>query len=110
MPFARPELPYRPSRGIYCGSSLKSVIEPKPRTEEKRKFPLSGLFSETGPESGAWGTQDMVEPVLLQAAKERGVDARFYTECLGVKQDGEKVTATLKSREMAPHILLRPPT
>lgn len=87
------------SMGIYSGQSLKSVIEPKPRSEKKRTFPLASLFSEVGPESGAFATQDMVEPVLLKYAKERGVDVRFYTECLGVEQDEEKVTATLKDRE-----------
>jgi putative polyketide hydroxylase len=86
-----------PSMGIYSGSSVKEVIDPKPR-KEKRPIPFAGLMSETGPESGAWGTLDMVEPVLLQRAKERGVDARFFTECVCVEQDGEKVTATLKDR------------
>lgn len=88
-----------PSMGIYSGQSLKSVIESKPRSEKKRTFPLMSLFSEVGPESGTFVTQDMAEPVLLKYAKERGVDARFYTECLGVEQDEEKVTATLKNRE-----------
>ena len=84
------------SMGIYSGTSVKEVIDPKPRKEGKRPFPFIGLFSETGPESGAWGTLDVVEPVLLQAAKERGVDTRFHTECLGVEQDEEGVMATLR--------------
>ena len=40
----------------------------------------------------------MIEPVLLKVAKEKGVDARFNTECLGVRHDEEKVTVTLKDR------------
>jgi 2-polyprenyl-6-methoxyphenol hydroxylase-like FAD-dependent oxidoreductase len=87
-----------PSNGIYTGTStLKDVIGPKPR-KEKRPFPFASLFTEQGPETGAWGTLDVVEPVLLHAALERGVDTRFFTECLGIEQDEEKVTATLKDR------------
>lgn len=87
-----------PSMGIYSGTTLKEVIESKPRSEKVRKFPLAGLSESTGPERGQFVTQDMIEPVLLKAAKERGVDARFYTECVGVDQDEEKATATLRDR------------
>jgi putative polyketide hydroxylase len=86
-----------PSKGIYSGPSVQEVIFPK-RREEKRPFPLAGLFSETGPESGAFVTLDMIEPVLFQAAKDRGVDTRFSTDCLGVEQDDQKVTVTLNNR------------
>ena len=87
------------TKGIYTGQSLKEVIEPKPRTEGNGKFPLAGLFASISPVNGAFVTQDMLEPVLAQAAKERGVEIKFYTECVGVEQDGESVTATLKDRE-----------
>lgn len=40
----------------------------------------------------------MIEPVLFQAAKDRGVDTKFSTECLNVEQDEGKVTVTLKDR------------
>jgi 2-polyprenyl-6-methoxyphenol hydroxylase-like FAD-dependent oxidoreductase len=88
-----------PSMGMYSGTSLTSIIETKPRSEKKRNFPLAGLFSTIGPEAGAFGTQDMIEPVLLQVAKEGGVDARFYTECVSISQDEKTVTATLRNRE-----------
>lgn len=86
------------SVGIFPGESLKKMVENKPRKEGKRSFPLMGLFSGIGPEAGQFVTQDMMEPVLLRVAKERGVDARFNTECLSVEQDEEKVTASLKNR------------
>ena len=87
------------SMGIFSGCSLKEVIEVKPRREGPRKFPLSGLLETISPESGTFVTQDMSEPVLVDVARERGGDVRFYTECVGVDQDGDGVTATLKDRE-----------
>ncbi|CAF1247093.1 unnamed protein product [Adineta steineri] len=91
------------SMGIYTGTSLKEVIESKPRKEEGKKFPLARLFTSLSPVTGAWGTQDMVEPVLLGTARERGVDARFNTECLNVEQNEDGVKATLHRRDEDTH-------
>lgn len=88
-----------PSMGILSGYSLKEVIEAKPRTEGPRKFPLTGLLAPISPVSGTFVTQDMIEPVLVDVARERGGDVSFYTECVGVEQDRDSVTATLKDRE-----------
>ena len=87
------------SVGIYSGSSLKQVIEAKPRTEGPRKFPLIGIVEQISPVRGTFVTQDMIEPVLVDVAKERRGDVRFNTECLSVKQDGDSVTVNLKDRE-----------
>jgi 2-polyprenyl-6-methoxyphenol hydroxylase-like FAD-dependent oxidoreductase len=95
-----------PSMGIYTGTSLKEVIESKPRKEGSRKFPLAGLFTSFSPVTGAWVTQDMIEPVVLEAAREQGVDARFCTECLDVEQDEDGVTATLHRRDENTHTYL----
>ncbi|MCJ1227039.1 hypothetical protein MMC12_003694 [Toensbergia leucococca] len=87
------------SMGILSGHTLKEVIEARPRTTGPRKFPLSGLLAPISPVSGTFVTQDMIEPVLVDVARERRGDVRFYTECLSVEQDGDGVTATLKDRE-----------
>ena len=87
------------SMGIYSGHSLKEVIEAKKRKEGHRKVPLTGLFAPVSPVNGTFVTQDMIEPVLVDVARERGGNVRFYTECVSVEQDGESVTATLKDRE-----------
>ena len=90
------------SWGIYSGTSLKDVIEGKKRRGEKPSKGIPGFakdWAEFAPEQGTFVTQDMSEPVLLEAARERGGDVRFYTECLGVSQDNDKVTARLKDRE-----------
>lgn len=87
------------SKGILSGNTLKEVIEARPRAEGPTKFPLAGLLASISPVSGTFVTQDMIEPVLVDVARQRGGDVRFYTECLGIEQDGDSVTATLKDRE-----------
>ncbi|KAJ8063600.1 hypothetical protein OCU04_007469 [Sclerotinia nivalis] len=85
--------------GIHRGQSLKEVIEAKKRTEGPRKFPLAGLMDSISPVRGTFVTQDILEPVLVDVARKRGNDLRFYTECVGIQQDDDGITATLKDRE-----------
>jgi putative polyketide hydroxylase len=87
------------SRGIHTGSSLKEVIETKPRTKESSNIPFTGLFASLSPVGGTFVTQDMIEPVLVDEARKRGVDVKFYTKCVGVEQDDASVMATLHDRE-----------
>ncbi|MCJ1382620.1 hypothetical protein MMC17_005733 [Xylographa soralifera] len=87
------------SMGIYSGHSLKEVIESIPRKEVPRKVPFAGVAASISPVVGTFVTQDMIEPVLADVARERGADVRFHTECFGVEQNRDGVTATLKDRE-----------
>lgn len=87
------------SFGIYRGTSLKEVVEPKPRTKGERKLPFKGLTASLSPVTGPFVTQDMIEPVLLDTAKDRGVDVKFFTECVRVEQKEDSVTATLIDRK-----------
>ena len=84
--------------GIHIGLSLKEVIEAKPRREGPRKLPLSGLLASISPEEGTFVTQDMIEPVLVDVARENGGDVLFNTECLGTEQNEDSITAILKDR------------
>ena len=84
--------------GIYSGPSLREVIEAKPRSDKPWKFPLAGLLASISPVNGIWVTQDMLEPVLVDVARERGGEVRFHTECISVEQTDDGVTATLKDR------------
>lgn len=95
------------SMGFHSGYSPKEVIEAKPRTEGPRKFPLIGLLAPLSPVSGTWVTQDMIEPVLVDVARERGSDVRFYTNCVAIKQDGDSVTASLKDRKSGATSIVR---
>lgn len=86
-----------PNIGIYSGPSLKKCLETKPRTETTRKFPFTGSLASISPTTGTFVTQDMIEPVLVDVARERG-RVEFKMECISVEQDDSGVLATLKSR------------
>ncbi|KAL2422023.1 Tetracenomycin A2 monooxygenase-dioxygenase [Exophiala dermatitidis] len=92
-----------PSIGIYQGDSLVEVIEPIARSEQtesgpRRRMPGAEYLESLGPVEGCCGTQDMIEPVLLAAARERGGDLRFNVECVAFEPDDNGVTATLRDR------------
>ncbi|KAF4628045.1 hypothetical protein G7Y89_g10107 [Cudoniella acicularis] len=88
------------SMGIYKGSSLVSVIEPHKRKEKNGsgKFPFESFVEKIGPTRGTRGTQDLIEPVLLAAARNRGGDVRFNTECIAFDQDDNGIKATMRDR------------
>ncbi|MFE9879305.1 FAD-dependent oxidoreductase [Streptomyces sp. NPDC005784] len=58
---------------------------------------------------GAWClcSQNDLEPVLLESARELGADLRFSTELMSFEQDSEGVTAKVKSRETGEHTTIR---
>jgi putative polyketide hydroxylase len=86
--------------GIFKGQTLVEVIEAKPRQEEgkEKKLPGAGLLERLSPTTAARGTQDKIEPVLLEAARKRGGDLRFNTELVTFGQDKTGVTATVRDR------------
>lgn len=51
--------------------------------------------------------QNVLEPILLDAARQRGADIRFNTELLAFTQDDEGVTATLVERETGERRVVR---
>jgi putative polyketide hydroxylase len=50
------------------------------------------------PERGCRITQDLLEPVLADAARERGARLEFSTELVSFRQDDDRVEATLRDR------------
>ena len=87
--------------GIYSSSSLAEALRKiKPN---KRKTPEKLLGIENikilSPEWAARCTQDLSEPVLLAAAKQRGAQLLFHTELTAFSQDDKGVTATIRNRE-----------
>lgn len=93
-----------PSWGIRSGSSLAAALaRVKPRKGQAITSPLAMKGMESvaaqSPESGARCTQDLAEPVLLEAARRRGADIRFQTELSWFEQDEEGVTAGLSDRD-----------
>ncbi|MEU8487194.1 FAD-dependent monooxygenase [Streptomyces sp. NPDC048641] len=58
---------------------------------------------------GGWClcSQNDLEPVLLESARELGGDLRFHTELMSFEQDDQGVTAQLKSRDTGEHTTVR---
>lgn len=96
-----------PAIGIYSGTTLVDTLASRGnggwlmthiRTRAVRG--QSGTAgSRKSPTGGARCTQDELEPVLLDAARARGVDARFSTELVNLRQDEDGVTGTTVHRQ-----------
>ncbi len=54
--------------------------------------------SKNSPTSPCRCTQDDLEPLLLDTARARGVEARFFTEAIDAQQDADEVRVTLLDR------------
>ncbi len=59
----------------------------------------SNRGAELSPVQGGLCSQDLLDEILLGAARERGAEVRFGAEVVAVEQDAERVTATLAGRE-----------
>src|SRR5262249_31492160 len=92
-----------PAIGIYAGPSLVEVLRRRGQgsflLRRMRARGMRGQGSKRSPTGPCRCTQDVLEPILLRAAYERGVDARFSTELASFTQDDAGVTATLRDRE-----------
>jgi putative polyketide hydroxylase len=88
-----------PSHGIYSGSSLMEVIDPKPRGSKTKEMPLANFLTSTSPTMGTRVTQDQLEPVLMESIQDRGGSIDFNNECVGIDQDDEGVSVLLRNRE-----------
>ncbi|WP_329112809.1 FAD-dependent oxidoreductase [Streptomyces sp. NBC_01353] len=51
-------------------------------------------------------SQNDLEPVLLESARELGADLRYSTELMSFEQDSEGVTAQVKSRDTGEHLTI----
>lgn len=89
--------------GIYTGDNLPAILRQVGAAYNKVKHPieLPGLekLAALSPVSGARCTQDLAEPLLRQAAIDRGADVRFHTELLSFTQNEHHVTAYIRNRD-----------
>jgi putative polyketide hydroxylase len=92
-----------PSVGIYSGTTLVQVLASRGEggwlMKMVRRRAMRGQGSKKSPTGPCRCTQDDLEPLLLETARARGVDARFYTELVDVRQDDEGVTGTIVDRD-----------
>lgn len=88
-----------PAIGIYQGSTLAEVlatIEPRPAPLDVA--PGAMFVKDASPALPARCTQDLLEPILVAAARERGADVFFSTEVGALEQDDTGVTVTMTDR------------
>jgi putative polyketide hydroxylase len=96
-----------PAWGIYTGETLANVIEGLPRGETRPRLGPTAVTDEISPTTGSRGTQDLIEPVLLAAARERGGRLLFSTEMVGFNQDADGVAARLRDRQSGAERMVR---
>lgn len=91
-----------PAIGFHTGRSLVEVLDRVGDggwfMRRVRARGIRGRESKVSPTGPCRCTQDDLEPILLRAARERGVDARFETELVTSAQDATGVTATVRAR------------
>jgi len=91
-----------PAIGIHAGESLVSVLAKSGGggflVRRMRARGMRGRESKKSPTSPCRCTQDELEPILLRAARDRGVDARLGTELVTFAQDDDGVLATIRDR------------
>ena len=92
------------SKGFYRGSTLVDVIGPRKRKpgagDVRGGKQGDGLIAMISPVIGTRATQQLVEPILLNAARaQSSADVRFYTECVEFHQHEAGITAELLDRE-----------
>lgn len=91
------------SVGIHSGTTLVQVLESQGEgswwLKRLRRRGVRGQGTKYSPTGACRCTQDLLEPVLLDAARARGVEARFSTEFVGLEQDADGVTGTLVDRK-----------
>ena len=89
-----------PAWGLYQGESLVQIlkdIDPaKLKVNHPINFPGLEKLAAMSPVAGARCTQDLSEPILLQAAQERGANIRFNTKLLSFTQSQDGVTAQIQ--------------
>ncbi|MFF0622824.1 FAD-dependent oxidoreductase [Streptomyces sp. NPDC004296] len=72
-----------------------------------REIDPGGGLARFSPSGWCLCSQNDLEPVLLQCARELGGDLRFSTELISCDQDADGVTAVLEDRDTGAHTTLR---
>ncbi|MFE6690895.1 FAD-dependent oxidoreductase [Streptomyces sp. NPDC057743] len=72
-----------------------------------REIDPGGGLAKFSPSSWCLCSQNDLEPVLLECARELGGDLRFSTELMTCDQDADGVTAVVKDRNTGEHTTLR---
>jgi putative polyketide hydroxylase len=100
-----------PAVGIYSGANVREILADRGEggwlMKRMRARGTKGQPSKKSPTGPCRCTQEDLEPILLAAARERGVDVRFSTECVDHEQDAEGVTAVVSDRRTGERTSMR---
>jgi putative polyketide hydroxylase len=100
-----------PAVGIYTGTSVREILAEKRSggwlLRRMRARGVGGQPTRRSPTSACRCTQEDLEPILLEAAQARGVDARFSTELASFEQDADGVDAVVVDRRTGARETLR---
>ncbi|QWF83609.1 FAD-dependent monooxygenase [Amycolatopsis sp. CA-230715] len=83
--------------GMVSGSTLVDARWPELTPDLGAKVAMHQEMLSLSPGQSILCPQDVLEPVLRAAAERDGADVRFGTELRALRQDGDRVTATLAS-------------
>jgi putative polyketide hydroxylase len=91
-----------PAIGIHSAASLRELIERQGEggwfLRRMRRRGMSGQSTRKSPSGPCRCTQDLLEPLLLSAARGRGAEARLFHELESVVQDERGVTGVVLDR------------
>ena len=97
-----------PALGIHSGENLKAVLDATGQgnwiLRRLRRRGLAGQAVKGSPCGPSRCTQDLLEPLLLTAARERGADARLHHQLESFSQDAFGVTAQVLDRSSGERI------
>ncbi len=79
--------------------SVKSLASADWATLSSGASPGTDPSASLSPVEGGRCSQDLLDEILLRAAREHGAEIRFGTEVIAVEQDAAGVTATLTERD-----------
>jgi 2-polyprenyl-6-methoxyphenol hydroxylase-like FAD-dependent oxidoreductase len=100
-----------PAVGIYSGASVREILVERGEggwlLRRMRARGMKGQASKLSPTGPCRCTQEDLEPILLGAARERGVDVRFSTECTEHEQDADGVSAVVVDRNTGERSAIR---
>lgn len=102
--------PLAASWGFHRGASLAETIGPMPRRAPgdaaAPPTPFSSeLTAAIGPEPGSRSTLDVVEPIVLAAARRHGAQIRFATRCTSLDQHPDGVAVHLSTEDGAQKVV-----
>ncbi|MFE3176977.1 FAD-dependent monooxygenase [Amycolatopsis sp. NPDC059090] len=99
----RASAPLASFTGMLSGTTLADATWPEITDALRERPNLHAKMPDLSPAPSVLCPQDVLEPVLRQAAVERGVSVRFGTELVSFEQDDTGITAELRPADGEPY-------